>query len=157
MSANCFSFVLQPSYRGFAPGPDWGTSARDFPWTIVPSKNSWRLHRRQITLLPSAEYDAQIYILCSVLNHSPTFSTVRVSFDTRYLLSSFCNNTVNFPSDEFLYQADTLAVGLAATHLIDASSDGLLSLTLTGVTDAETSHHTIVDQNNKTTVRSKAS
>jgi len=73
------------------------------------------------------------------LNHSPTFFTVRESLDTRYFLPLFCGNSMDFPSDEFLNQADTAAVGFVATHWIMASSFGLLSLALIGITVAETS------------------
>ena len=44
-----------------------------------------------------------------------------------------------FPSVELRYQADTLAVGLAPTHLTTALSFGLLIVALIGDTVAETS------------------
>ena len=75
--------------------------------------------------------------------HSPTFITVRVSLDKRYL-PFLGDNSMNFPCDEFLYQADTVVVGFEETHLSTASSLGLLIVTPTGNTFAKPNKQIII-------------
>ena len=76
------------------------------------------------------------------LNRSPTFSTVRESFDTRYFLPSSCIKSTILPSGEFRYQADT---ALAEMHLSIASSFGRVSLALIGDTVAEINNRQYCD------------